>query len=472
MQPTITNFSHVKPDTATIFSDWSRSHTKASSAFSITADQLQPFTTIDAQDIGSVLEEASRAELNATAVSDTARELISMMLDRTIEFELENKLKSRKPKPKDREGLYRTIESFTCDLILGQGHIASAGFIFRPVGRNFEPTRTTKKLFERIRRTWQVMGLIEERPGFQYTEDFEGPTDQIIKRATRFRATPQLVRLCRESDITPQTLWDHYDVEPSDFDSLVVKTSDGILIHRTSAEHRRHKEIVDRLNFDLSQHTFSFARRPQLRRVFRANGDGKCDYKTGGRFFALGADSYQKLSSSERAKIIIDGEATVEVDVKASHPTIIHHLLGVNEPLPSDPYAIEGYRRKVIKAAMLVALGKCGPPKRWKPETKSELAECYDGHRTQVPPVTEVWVAIVEALPFLERLEESTTGWGIVQYLEAEALLKAMQNLWEQGIPSLPVHDSLIVPRSAFAVAKDAIINAFENIIGVSPKVV
>jgi len=421
---------------------------------------------------GAILAKASRAELNATAVSDAAKELTECLLDGMITFEMAKGLRKRRPKSKDRNGLHRAIEGFTCDLILGQGHTASSGFVYRAVGRDFETTRTTKKTFSRVYKTWKAMGWIEVFRGFQQHGDFEGSSVVESRVASRFRASSSLMTLCRKHCITPKNLWDHYTVELSDIDAVVIRKDDGAMVLSTSAEYEQQRKSVELINKALSQHSFSFPRRPQLKRSFRADQDGRCDYRTGGRFFSLGADSYQQMKRVERAKIEIDGHPTVEVDVKASHPTIAHHLLQANEPLPTDPYDIPGYPREVIKTATVIAFGKGGPPSRWRKDQKDELAALYGGDRNRVPRVTQVWNSIVKALPFLERLEEGITDWGIIQYLEAEALRTAMERLWDQEIPSLPVHDSLIVPAWASNAAREAIIDGYERVIGVTPRVV
>lgn len=47
-----------------------------------------------------------------------------------------------------------------------------------------------------------------------------------------------------------------------------------------------------------------------------------------------------------------------------------------------------------------------------------------------------------------------------------------MDQLWLSQVPSLPVHDSLIVPVSATAAAKDAILEVYRKVVDVTPVVV
>jgi hypothetical protein len=45
-------------------------------------------------------------------------------------------------------------------------------------------------------------------------------------------------------------------------------------------------------------------------------------WKKGGRLYSPGDGSYQQLKEEQRHKMTINGEAVVEIDIKASHLTI------------------------------------------------------------------------------------------------------------------------------------------------------
>ena len=62
-------------------------------------------------------------------------------------------------------------------------------------------------------------------------------------------------------------------------------------------------------------------------------------------------------------------------------------------------------------------------------------------------------------------------GYGDLMFMESEAIIGAMLTLMrDHQIPSLPVHDSLIVPASKFHVAKGILIDRFRKQTGVTPK--
>jgi hypothetical protein len=51
-------------------------------------------------------------------------------------------------------------------------------------------------------------------------------------------------------------------------------------------------------------------------------------WKKGGRLYSVGG-GYQRLSEKKRLEMTINGEAVVEIDIKASFLTIYHARLGV-----------------------------------------------------------------------------------------------------------------------------------------------
>ena len=59
----------------------------------------------------------------------------------------------------------------------------------------------------------------------------------------------------------------------------------------------------------------------------------------GGRLYSAGEHSHQQMADTERVKMTINGEPVSEIDIKASHLTIYHAMVG--EPLKGsgDPYA-------------------------------------------------------------------------------------------------------------------------------------
>jgi len=54
--------------------------------------------------------------------------------------------------------------------------------------------------------------------------------------------------------------------------------------------------------------------------------------------------------------------------------------------------------------------------------------------------------------------------------LEARVLTTAMLGLKTQGVLALPIHDSLVVPQSAVRATKQALTAAFQESLGITPR--
>jgi hypothetical protein len=76
--------------------------------------------------------------------------------------------------------------------------------------------------------------------------------------------------------------------------------------------------------------------------------------------------------------------------------------------------------------------------------------------------------------PVLERWGGTIRGrvrdWGDLMFVESEVVIGTMQALKSKGIPSLPVHDSLIVQDNREADAVDDLKHQFRARTGVVPK--
>ena len=55
-------------------------------------------------------------------------------------------------------------------------------------------------------------------------------------------------------------------------------------------------------------------------------------------------------------------------------------------------------------------------------------------------------------------------------FVESKVIIAAMQELMAKGVPSMPVHDSLIVQASKEALAVNTLIHQFRAHTGVVPK--
>lgn len=196
---------------------------------------------------------------------------------------------------------------------------------------------------------------------------------------------------------------------------------------------------------------------PRWKRCFKG------DWSLYGRWHALGSDgNYQRISEADRLSLIaINGEPVVEVDIGASHLSLMHGLLRL--PLPyGDLYAaVSEFPRDAVKTWITATLGKGSPVTKWARGTRvPDAVRAYD-------PVA-VGEAVMARYPFLRDptvavrhlahlgppkriLTHHLTG------LEARIITTVMGFLrgpdhpdWpEPRVLALPMHDGLIVPVSA-----------------------
>ncbi len=167
----------------------------------------------------------------------------------------------------------------------------------------------------------------------------------------------------------------------------------------------------------------------------------------------------------------INGEPVAEIDIKASHLTIYHAMVG--EPLDglSDPYARAvgvGIDRDVAKRWCLESLGHGAPKTKWSSETVRDYRE----KGQELPKARTVTKAMLEAFPALKKLEEHRRDdlWADLQFKEAEAIIRTMLILKRRyGVPSLSMHDGLIVPRWKWDLAKDILTKEYRRVVGVEP---
>ena len=200
-----------------------------------------------------------------------------------------------------------------------------------------------------------------------------------------------------------------------------------------------------------------------------------------GRWYAAGSDGgYQTKNESERAKILIDGEAVVELDVSASHLRIFLGLRNSAECTSQshvqagDLYAGMCIPRDVAKAWVMEALGKGRPPFRWSAKAKPEVqARSVKAVATAVlahhPGLVDP--SLVVPADLAKRLEVPIRRLvnPYLTAIEADAITRAMCALRQIGVLSLPVHDSLIVPVSAEQDARRAIAAGYMAACGVLP---
>lgn len=238
----------------------------------------------------------------------------------------------------------------------------------------------------------------------------------------------------------------------------------------------RLREPVRAMNALAERHAVQGCTPPRWTRQFRGN------LALYGRWIATGGGNYQSIPKADRAAIRIDGEAVAEVDVRASHLTIMHGLLDLPAP-EGDPYTVGEAGpclRGAVKAWVTATLGKGGPVKRWSKHSLADRPGLADFPADRLgdlvcgrypflcrPALEVAGVAGLDTLGHLGTPQRLLTFR--LMALEAEALTVALTTLWGQGTLALPLHDALIVPAPAVAEARAAMTDAFRTRLGVVP---
>jgi len=216
-----------------------------------------------------------------------------------------------------------------------------------------------------------------------------------------------------------------------------------------------------------------------LRRIFNLGDQPGFNFNKGGRLYG----SHQQLSKLERAAIRINGEPVVEIDIQACFLTILFAKRKLPRPA-GDLYDVDGVPRKVVKSFITMTLGYDRYHKAWPKEVRGDFSaawaewkergepvETETGDLAKEFPIAEVQAKVLKRLPILQDWENSEIGWADLFYLESEIVLATMNELMTQGVPCLPVHDSIIVPKGANSIARKIIKERFFHTTGIEPSI-
>lgn len=191
-----------------------------------------------------------------------------------------------------------------------------------------------------------------------------------------------------------------------------------------------------------------------------------------GRLYSLGKVNYQQTSKGERSRILIDGEEVAELDLQSSALTILHALEGEPLDLASDPYAISGIPREVVKAWVTMTLGHSTFHTKWTPRAAAEFKATSAQALGKVHPIAVVQSLVLAKYPVLDRYHSSHRTILDLMFVESEIVIGTMLRLMREfQVPTLPVHDSLIVGRSHAQFVQQALEEQFRQVTGATPKV-
>lgn len=338
-------------------------------------------------------------------------------------------------------------------------------------------------MFDGVRKAWLEADLIQHKQGYpgMLAMGNPGPTSGKL---TRYRATPKLLRIAAEHGITPANVAEHFKFEFTMPIELVQLSRPFHLTPNTERVAKLREQVAE-LNTFASQHLLTHPTRTIKHlgwvRIFHHYGPG-FRWDQGGRLYSQpqGPACYQSLHSDERKELLIDGRRVVELDISSTNLTIFYALCDEQLDFTKDAYAgILGptdLDRHVAKFWVNVSLSNGRPVSKWtKPILDSLLSQLAGkgimGFDKKRYPMTTIREKVLQRHPLLRRwggsIRGRIMGWPDLMYRESEAIVGAMLTLMRDNqVPSFPVHDSLIVPVSAYKVSRQAILHHFRSMTG------
>jgi hypothetical protein len=330
-------------------------------------------------------------------------------------------------------------------------------------------------------------GLAERYPGFSPAKhDFGDGVKVALSKAqsARFRATPRLLVLAEQHGVVMGYAGDHFPLparpipEPPRvvLKSAKRRTEAGYLVPSVDMPIPDCPEVqaiqaqlatISRFleGVDIAGGTY--------RGFFRQfeHGDAPAfRWNMGGRLYAVGRDAYQQQKKAKRLAMCLDGEPVVEIDIRASYLTILHGLMQEPIDLSKDPYEIAGFDRSVVKTWITASITNGKPLERWSARHKEDFASDHPGRSlTSSHKPRAVEAAVMLRHPILRDLTSLGASWPELMFVESEAIIATMLDLIEAGVPSLPVHDSILVPATRETLAMEVLTRRFEQKAGITP---
>ncbi|NSZ59878.1 hypothetical protein FY145_18915 [Agrobacterium tumefaciens] len=208
---------------------------------------------------------------------------------------------------------------------------------------------------------------------------------------------------------------------------------------------------LDEFMFEDGDHYPDITQRKLVRRFTRGSFD------SGGR---LWNGFWQVLKKKRRRDALsIDGEEVVELDYGQAGARILYGLARL--PVPKgDLYNIPGFEdyRSGVKQGFAAMVAADRRLTRTPGEIKANLGRKHT--MAKFTAAVEAYHGPVAHLFF--------NGVGhTVQRIESDILVNTLLGLIDRGITALPIHDAVVVPRSAAMIGRDIMMEAFLSRSGV-----
>jgi hypothetical protein len=416
---------------------------------------------------GRELDDALYAVLLSRAHSDQARALVDIVATLVIEQEVAAGNRTNK-RDKKKTSLASAVERLLADLLQAQASETNKGYVFRSLRpEGFTGQAVSYRTFKSLVDAMLSLGLLESYKGFQMWTSFGGPLVPMRPKATRYRATQRLLDIFGQHGVRAADFHQHFLIPlpenplqrraASRRNEYGAKISGRLMrFEHTALTTNLEQELKD-LNKFLDGYELRGGIHRGYIRVFNNGDHTKFDWNMGGRLYSYGEFNYQQLERADRLKMTINGEPVCEIDIRASYLTIFHACYGEQLDAENDPYDVSGFgpeARDVVKMWITASFGNNAPITKWPKELVAKHREKTGKALGKSYPASKVGESVMQSFPLLRRLGEVVDGrergWAELMYIESQAVLSTMIKLMHRRVPSLAVHDSLIVPISGW----------------------
>ncbi|MER9864495.1 hypothetical protein [Mesorhizobium sp. M0185] len=400
------------------------------------------------------------------AASESTKGIIREAIGLIGSYEDRFDLRRNKRRPRDQETFEQTVEAILSDLI--HGHLLG--------GTGIYVTRSNRVLGAKSRyrppvysKVFPAILDLLAKPEMGYVEQEVAPDVQGASRSTVIRPGQRLLDRIAEREVGFDDLDTHQSGEtiilkrskdPNDYwdegERLDYQEDDKTERYRAELAEINQRLLEADLQFDWTgiawPHTAIALRDRRLRRVFT---QGR--FNSGGRLFG---GFWQQLRKDERRTgLHISGEKAVELDYGQAGARILYGM-AAQQPASDDLYHLWGYvqQREGIKRVMSAMIFAEKPLERF-PQFTRKLFRKGD-------KIAEVVEAIeLKHAPIKDRFH---CGLGHdAQFIESQIMVEVLLIMSAKRITALPIHDALMVPASAAATAKDAMLSVFQRMTGV-----
>jgi len=391
---------------------------------------------------------------------------------------------------KTRSGFELAIAAFLSELLAAHGDERRGGWIRCSLNKDDRKGQAvTQRQFANVRDAWVAAGLVEEVKGYPGWFEFGNPGPPR-GRMTRYMATPKLLAACVAYGITPDNVNDHFWIEFEMPRELVQLTSPPQSTPTNRITTRLREEVAE-LNEFINQQviTPSTIRHMGWVRKFHMAHHPDFNWNKGGRLYSqppVANSNYQNRPESERLRIGINGDPTVEIDIGSSYLTIFYAWHDIQLSLTKDAYrGILGpseIDREVAKFWVNASFGNSSLLSKWTKKLVDEFEKKLarkrlpsHGFDPKSYPMRLIREKVLKRHPLLDgwggKIRGRVRDWSDLMFAESEAIIRTMLVLKRQhGVPSLPVYDAIIVPYKKDEIAQSVLSEQFRIVTGVRPR--